>query len=385
MDSARSTANDDDAAQRPILAMRAAQSIAFEIEHTTAPVFDGANAALRSALAGRPALLVVDERLWPAHGRAITRYADAHLHCAGIVQLAGDETTKSFEAVTALCATAIERALPRNGAFVAVGGGTILDAVGFAASIYRRGVAYVRVPTTLVGMIDVGVGIKQAVNFGGKKNVIGSFYPPLRTLNDITFLAGLPRRELACGIAEAIKIAVLCDRTLFALIEDHAGELVDSGFVSPRSAGTALLVRAEAAMIAQLAPNLYETSLCRTVDFGHSFSPLIETSTGYAVAHGEAVALDMLISTAIAVARTLCPPNVVDRLATLYRRIGLPVAHPALSPLLLERALSDARLHRGGALNLVVPTGIGSADFLQAVSYSELVAALHAIAALPPA
>jgi len=359
------------------LALSTSRAVSFEIEHTRAAVFDLTNQCLASAIDGAPAFIIVDEELWPVYGAAIERYAQTVLDCRRVMCVPGNEATKSLSRVEALCDAAVELHLPRHGVFIAVGGGTILDAVGFAASIYRRGVAYLRIPTTLIGMIDVGVGIKQAINFGRKKNVLGSFYPPLRTINDVRFLNSLPARQLACGIAEAIKVALICDARLFESLEEHAVTLIASGFSQPKDAATDILMRSEIAMMKQLQSDLYESKLKRLVDFGHSFSPVIETSTNYAVAHGEAVALDILLSTAIAARRAMCAPDLISRLARLYAKVGLPTSHPSMSPLLMERALIDARAHRGGALNLVVPTGIGSAAFLQDVNYDEIASALE--------
>jgi 3-dehydroquinate synthetase len=369
------------AADRCVLSMSVSKTVSYEVEHTQRPVFDVSNDALFAAVGGVPILLVIDEHLWPSHGAHIERYAHTRLDTLGICRIHGTEATKTLDSVVELCGRALELGLPRHGAFVAVGGGTILDAVGFAASIYRRGVDYIRVPTTLIGMIDVGVGIKQGVNFRHKKNLLGSFYPPRRTINDVRFLSTLPARQLACGLAEALKIGLAYDGPLFELIEEHGRELLHSAFRSPPPAASEVLLRAELAMMEQLALNLYEADLRRLVDFGHSFSPIIETTTNYAVPHGHAVALDMLLSTAIGVGRTLCDAQVLPRLIQLYAHIGLPMMHVTMSPLLMERALADIRLHRGGALNLVVPTGIGSATFLQDVSYDEISQALQAISA----
>ncbi len=364
-----------------ILSMSASKTVAYEIEHTRAPIFDLCDNTLADAVEGRPVFIVIDERLWAAHGSQVESYAQSRLHCLGVIRLPGSEATKSLDAVAALCNAAIEKHLPRHGAFIAVGGGTILDMVGFVASIYRRGIAYVRVPTTLIGMIDVGVGIKQAINFKHKKNVLGSFYPPLCTINDVRFLWQLPRRELACGMAEALKIFLLCDAPAFELLEEHALELMESRLRSPEPVAETFLLRAQIAMMEQLSTNLFEHELQRLVDFGHSFSPIIETMSDYAVAHGEAVALDMLVSTAIAVGRKLCDASLMSRLIRLYGIIGLPTTHPLLSPLLMERALVETRAHRGGVTNLVVPAGLGAAHFLQDVSYDEIALALRSIAA----
>jgi 3-dehydroquinate synthetase len=362
------------------LSLSASRTIAYTVEHTTAPVFDLANPTLAKAIDGAPVILVVDEVLWPAYESHIEHYAQSWLDCSAIIRPTGSEATKSFEEVATLCSGAFDVGLPRHGVFVAVGGGTILDAVGFAASVYRRGIGYIRVPTTLIGMIDVGVGIKQAINFSDKKNALGSFYAPRCTINDRRFLWHLPRRELACGFAEVLKMGLICDAVLFDLLEEHGAVLLESGFRDPEAVATEVLLRAEVAMMIELEPNLFETELRRVVDFGHSFSPKIETESDYAVPHGEAVALDMMLSTVIAVGRGLASADLVDRVQRLYRRIGLPTMHDSMSPLLMEEALVDTRAHRGGALNLVVPTTVGSAEFLQDVGYEEIAVALRFIA-----
>jgi 3-dehydroquinate synthase len=269
--------------------------------------------------------------------------------------------------------------MPRDGAFVAVGGGTIMDVVGFAASIFRRGIGYVRVPTTLIGMIDVGVGIKQAVNVDRHKNVIGSFYAPLGTINDQAFLATLPQRHLACGISEAIKIALVSDKRLFDLLEDHAANLIENGFQRPALVTREILFRSEAAMIEQLSSNLYEVQRRRLVDFGHTFSPLIEGASDYEVPHGEAVAMDMLLSSAIGVRVGLVPPWLPLRLARLLRSVGLPLEHPAMTIEAMVSALEGARLNRNGKVNLVVPTAIGEGAFLEDVGAADVVSALAAV------
>ncbi len=175
-------------------------------------------------------------------------------------------------------------------------------------------------------------------------------------------------------------MGLICDAALFDLLETSGAELIASGFRSPEPAASDVLMRAEVTMMRELSANLYEHELARLVDFGHSFSPVIEVASNFEVAHGEAVALDMLLATAIAAGRALCDDSLVVRLIRLYRNIELPVTHATMSPLLMERALTDARAHRGGALNLVVPAGIGSARFLQDVAYDEIVRALDVIA-----
>jgi 3-dehydroquinate synthase len=260
-----------------------------------------------------------------------------------------------------------------------VGGGVVLDVSGFAASIFRRGVGYLRIPTTLVGQIDVSVGVKQGVNSGRFKNVLGTFYPPLASINDTCFLKTLSATHIAAGFAEIIKMAVIADSALLSLVELHGAELLESRFQSPRPAAEAIMRRAETSMLRELEGNLFETNLQRLVDFGHTFSAAIESDSRYLIPHGHAVALDMLMSTGIAVGRGLCPPAVLDRLIRLYRIVQLPITQSICSADRLHDSLDDIRAHRGGALNLVVPRNVGQPMFLQEVSIDELQGALQVL------
>ena len=360
----------------PTLAMAASHDVAYEVHHTAGRVFDLADSLLADVVGSRPVLAVVDETVWELCGDTIRAYLDQRLDNRGVIVVPGTESIKSLTFAATLCHNAFDARIPRDGAFLAIGGGTILDVVGFAASIFRRGINYVRVPTTLIGMIDVSVGIKQAVNVGRHKNIIGSFYAPLSSINDQAFLETLPRRHLACGVSEAIKIALVCDAQLFGLLEQHAPAMIASGFQRPHWAAQEVLRRSEAAMIAQLAPNLHEADRRRLVDFGHTFSPAIESSSDYEVPHGEAVAMDMLLSSIIGTRSGSVPPWLPSRLARLLRAAGLPLTHPSMTPEIMSRAMDDARLHRAAKLNLVVPAALGRGAFVQRVEHADLV---HAI------
>src|SRR5205085_9871341 len=136
------------------------------------------------------------------------------------------EETKSMELVHSVCAEAFSHGLNRRGLLIAFGGGVCSDIVTLSASLIRRGIGHVRVPTTLIGQIDAGIGLKGAVNFCGKKSFLGCFHPPEQVLIDPAFLQSVPRRCLVSGLAEAIKMGIARDPQLFELIEARAFDLV---------------------------------------------------------------------------------------------------------------------------------------------------------------
>lgn len=361
---------------RPTLGVRATRDVEYHIGHVDRPVFDLDEPALAQLVGSRPAMLFVDRNVGETYGGEIAAYAARHLNCLSISSVEGMEEAKTWAQVEDVCARIVDVGLRRDGVIVAVGGGTTLDVTGLAASLYRRGVRFVRIPTTLIGMVDVCVGIKQGANFASKKNVVGAFHAPFGGINDLRFLKTLPRRYLASGVSEIIKMALIRDPFLFELLEAHAERLVSSHFQTPSRTAEQVVVRAELAMMAELQPNLYEQDLRRFVDFGHSFSPWLEKASDFSIHHGEAVGLDMMMCTAIAVRRGRCADSVLHRLARLYRAAGIPISHPISAAEPLVASLEDVRLHRGGDLNLVVPTAVGAPEFVQEIDVDELTVAL---------
>jgi 3-dehydroquinate synthetase/mannose-6-phosphate isomerase-like protein (cupin superfamily) len=358
--------------ENSVLHMRATRPVHYRVVHPVKPVFDLDESALADFVQARPVLLVVDANVYKLFGEQIDSYFKQRLHSVGKVLIDADGRRKEWPQVERVCEAAVRHSLPRHGLIVGVGGGTTLDMAGMAASLFRRGVGYLRIPTTLVGIVDVGVGVKQGINFGKNKNILGAFYPPVGAMNDLRFLQTLSQQEISCGIAEIIKLGVVCNSGLFELLEAHGPRLLSSRFQAPAKAAYEVAIRAEELMMQQLQPNLFDEEMCRLVDFGHTFSPSIETASNYRIPHGEAVAVDMLMSTIIAVERGICDPDVLIRLMRLYQAVSLPMTQCVCSAKDFLESIRQTRLHRGGNLNLVVPTRIGSACFIQNVQAAEL-------------
>ncbi|MEU3527334.1 sedoheptulose 7-phosphate cyclase [Streptomyces sp. NPDC038707] len=298
------------------------------------------------------------------------------------------EHHKTLAAAERVCALAKADGLDRHGVMLAVGGGIVADVVGFAASIYARGIRYIKVNTTLVGQVDVGVGVKTGVNALRTKNMFGAYHPAHASLNDPAFLATLPHREIRCGLAEIVKMAVILDEDLFRALERHPHV-----FRRPDGEGrpehgeleTYVLRTSMRLMMEELCPNLREHELARLVDFGHTFSPVVETAGDHRLEHGEAVAVDMALSAHLARLLGLADDETCDRVVRLLRRIGLPVFDPGTCTAeLMTQALHASWQRRGRKLHLVVPTGIGKAAFVEEltdVPADVLAAALKALAA----
>jgi 3-dehydroquinate synthetase len=355
--------------------------ITYDVINIRGHVFDPHDLTLASALEDRPTFIVVDQNVLRLYGSALRRYAASNLRCFGISSLVAHETTKTLSSVGDICARANAAGIPREGVLLAVGGGVALDQAGCAAALYRRGIRFARIPTTLTGIVDVGVGIKQGVNAEGRKNLLGVFHPAYVNVCDLAFLESSPPRSIACGLAEIAKIAIVCDGPLFELLERDGASLLSSNFQTQPIAEI-VVARAQQAMMDQLSDNLYEETFARLVDFGHTFSPLLESQSRYEIAHGEAVSVDMVLSAAIALELGLCDAASFVRIVSMMRSFGTPVRDAALDENLGMDALAYARAHRGGALHLVVPCGIGTATFVQDVGREVLRAALARVNAL---
>ena len=260
----------------------------------------------------------------------------------------------------------MEVGLDRKGLLIGIGGGVCLDIVTVAASWIRRGVGHIRVPTTLIGQIDAGIGIKGAVNFGGKKNYLGCFYAPETVLVTPSFLSTLTRNHISEGFAEIIKIALVRDAWLFELVEKLGPELLLSKFSECQHGGKEVLWRSILGMLSELEPNIYEDqSYERLVDFGHTFSPGLEAASSFEITHGEAVSVDIAVSTVLSTRIGLLSADLRDRILSLLITLELPVWTDLLTAERCEHGLRDCALHRGGRPNLVLPTAIGQAVFVK--------------------
>jgi 3-dehydroquinate synthetase len=325
--------------------------------------------------------VVVDSNVDLLYGEAIRAYFEHHGVDHTIVVVQADETVKDF-ATAARIAEELDRfgIARRREPLVVVGGGVLMDIVGLVASLYRRGTPFIRVPTTLVGFVDAGVGVKTGVNFNGHKNRLGTYTPADLTLLDRSFLSTVDRRHIANGVAEILKIALVKDFRLFGLLEEHGRLLLDEKFQGRTRIGdeaaVAVLHAAIHGMLEELQPNLWEIDLERRVDYGHTFSPTVEMRALPAMLHGEAVSVDMALTTIVAYRRGLLTRAERDRVLTVMSALELSVWHPVLERDLLVHALEDTVRHRDGQQRLPLPVGIGDVTFVNDVTAAEIESAV---------
>ncbi len=327
--------------------------------------------------------VVVDSNVDLLYGRTIRSYFEHHDVEYELFVVQADETNKDLSTVAQIVEALNKFSITRRGdPVIVIGGGVLMDIAGLAASLYRRGTPFLRVPTTLIGLIDAGVGAKTGVNFRGHKNRLGTYAPAELTLLDRSFLATVDRRHISSGLAEILKIALIKDLALFRMLEMHGSLLLNEKFQGHTptgdSAAVAVLRIATNGMLQELQPNLWETELERCVDYGHTFSPTLEMRALPALLHGEAVCLDMALTTVIANRRGLLSDEERDRVLAVMSALGLPRWDPVLEPEVLVQALEDTVRHRDGKQRLPLPVGIGDVIFVNDVTEEEIAAAAAA-------
>ncbi|MCJ1442734.1 MAG: hypothetical protein MMC23_003231 [Stictis urceolatum] len=314
-------------------------------------------------------LVLVDDNL-SGHVNDIKDYFKGHEDAIGdylIFPMQVSSKGKDVDSTLNVVDAAIALKMSRHDIMLVVGGGTLMDIVGFAASIFKGGIPYVRIPTTLLGMIDAGVGVKVGVNFKNHKSLVGRYYAPVACLNDPeTFLDALSQRDFTCGVAEAIKMALVRSPRLFEVIEKHHRDIRDNKYTHE------LIHISIRTMLEELQPNLLEHDLRRLVDFGHEFGHIVESLAEHEIPHGECVAIGMSISSFLAHLNGILSQPELERILNCILDSGLPIytaEHDCCNADVLWRKIStEGTEHKDGMLWLAIPEAIGQGSFLDHIS-----------------
>ncbi|HET6569796.1 MAG TPA: 3-dehydroquinate synthase [Rhodothermales bacterium] len=318
-------------------------------------------------------LFAVDSGVLTHHPDLLDRiraYADAH---ADVVELAGEplvmpggESSKNDPRLIERIHRAVnDERIDRHSYVVAVGGGAVLDAVGYAAATAHRGIRLIRVPTTVLSQNDSAVGVKNSVNAFGKKNFLGTFAPPFAVLNDFSFLTTLDDRDWRSGISEAVKVALIKDASFFSDLERDAAALVQRDMEAMQR----LIYRCAELHLQHIATSgdPFELGSSRPLDFGHWSAHRLEQLTGYELRHGEAVATGIALDTAYSYLQGRLSDTEMERVLSVLEGVGFRLFVPEMlehlgepdHPRSLFRGLQEFREHLGGELTVMLLDGIG--------------------------
>lgn len=333
--------------------------------------------------AGRARIQIwIDRAVADANGHILPSLANrirehaAQLELVAPIQsIDGGEQIKNDEETVNHIFRSIDRdGLDRRSYMVAIGGGAVLDAVGYAAAIAHRGIRLIRFPTTTLAQADSGVGVKNAINAFGKKNWKGTFAVPWGVVNDQSLIAHLPDRDFRAGFSEAVKVALLKSPSAFRFLCQHASDIA-------RRDWTAVMPAIRSSVLMHLhhithGGDPFEMQEARPLDFGHWSAHKLEQLTGYHLRHGEAVsigvALDVLYSHQVHGLERSDALSAVQALLDL----GLPIYDQHLESQQIFDGLEEFRQHLGGRLTLTMLRSVGSAISVHEVDIAAMSSAI---------
>lgn len=283
------------------------------------------------------------------------------------------EKAKNWDHVAAVLERGFELGLARDSTIVGLGGGIVCDMTAFAASVYMRGSKLVLLPTTLLGMVDAAFGGKNGINFGGYKNMVGTFYPAHEVRVCPGFLATLPEKEYICGLAEVIKHAYLGDEALYKkLTADKVRVLSRDASVLGDLVWESLLVKAR-----HVEADLRETGIRAHLNLGHTFGHALEAVAGFEWSHGEAVAWGMVRAVLLSSRLGHCSPSYASEVRALIESYGYRTKAPDAPIDALIKAMLMDKKKKGGAVRFVLQRGFGD-TFQSPVDEKDLRAVLTA-------
>ncbi len=360
----------------------------------TSGLFKPENPTFRDTLQGRDAgklhrfVCIVDDGVaeaCPTLLEDIQTYVGTHskqiqLARAPVVVPGGESVKNDDELREHLHQIVVDTRLDRHAYVVAIGGGALLDTVGFVAATAHRGIRHVRIPTTVLAQNDSGVGVKNGVNRYGQKNYLGTFAPPYAVLNDYDFIQALPDRDKISGMAEAVKVALIRDQCFFDWLEKHHSKLANFD----ADAMQYMIRRCAELHMHQIGHggDPFETGSARPLDFGHWAAHRLETLTRYNLRHGEAVAIGLALDSRYSVLANHLSAGADERICRLLKRLGFNLWDDALlskneaNNWNILQGLSDFKEHLGGELCITLLSDIGTGVEVHQMDESRILNAI---------
>ncbi|MDX9871586.1 MAG: 3-dehydroquinate synthase [Clostridia bacterium] len=334
--------------------------------------------ALSGANGGQDLFLISDSNVFPLYGEKLLRLLSGKAcNVYQYIMPAGEEA-KSWETASALLTKMLEANLSRQAQVIALGGGVVGDMAGFAAALYRRGISFYQIPTTLLAQVDSSVGGKVAVNHPLGKNMLGTFYQPRAVWADLSLLESLPLPEWRAGLAEVIKYGCIWDASFFEFLEENADKVLErSPEVLPFVIERCCRIKAEI-----VGRDERDEGLRNILNFGHTVGHALESATQYKTyRHGEAVAVGMLAAFMLARTLKMTDDQTVERLRKLLHTWGLPCTVPAR---LLDTAAAQLIYDKKASaheLVFILPERLGQAVIKKGVTLKEAKDAMRRISA----
>jgi 3-dehydroquinate synthase len=301
-------------------------------------------------------VIITDKNVWRIHGKKFPP--------CRVIRISPGEKAKTLDTVRNIYEEFLEFEVDRSSLIVGIGGGVVCDIAGFAASTFLRGIRFGFVSSTLLSQVDASVGGKNGVNLGGYKNIIGVFNQPEFVICDLSLLSTLPERELLNGFAEIIKHAAICDKKLFAFLEDNHKKALSLD----RNVIRKLVYDSVKIKSGIVSRDENEKGERKKLNFGHTFGHAFEKNLG--IHHGEAISAGMIIASRLSVKKGLLKEEEFKRLKKLIKLFGLPVELPGDRIKVIDAIRKDKK-RENSSLHFVLLSGIGSA-VVKEIPISEL-------------
>jgi len=346
--------------------------------HFTQGLFNPENTLFRDVLSqdeaenARKVFFVIDSGVANAHPdllTAIQTYFRTHatdLTLTGEITVipGGEQCKNQPELVQQLLEAVNTYGIDRHSYLAAIGGGAVLDMVGYVASVAHRGIRHIRIPTTVLSQDDSGIGVKNSVNLFNKKNFLGNFAPPFVVLNDFDFLTTLEDRDWRAGISEAIKVALIKDEKFFGFIQENAEKLAQRDMAAMQY----LIYRCAQMHMQHIAGgDPFEQGSSRPLDFGHWSAHKLEQLSNYQIRHGEAVAMGIALDSVYSHLKGMISAGELEEILTVIQTLGFALYAPEMvhhleevtHPDSLLHGMQEFREHLGGKLTIMLLAGIG--------------------------
>jgi 3-dehydroquinate synthase len=307
-----------------------------------------------AALAGGARLPVISDRhVFDLYGGML-----AEIVAPEPILVPEGEAAKDWSTLATITSGLARLNIKRGTPIVALGGGSVGDVAGLAASLFKRGCPIIHLPTTLLAQADSAIGGKTAIDADGQKNLVGTFHHPLLVVADPSLLETLDARQMRSGYAEVVKYGLIDDPRFFAWCEANGQALLD-GDSAARQSAIQHCVRAKARFVAADPDDLSGTRAL--LNFGHTFGHAIEAVAGHSILHGEAVAAGMALAFRFSAELGLCPQEDVDRVESHLRSVGLPASLGSSPPDDVLQAMAADKKATSGGMTLILARGIGDA------------------------
>jgi len=360
--------------------------------HFTEGLFDGKNPLFKNTIQqykDEPVklLFVIDNGVAKAHLELLNNitsycsmYQDNLVHTKSLVVQGGEACKNDETYVNDILEAINAHAICRHSFVIVIGGGAVIDMAGYAAAIGHRGVKLIRIPTTVLSQNDSAVGVKNSINYFGKKNFVGTFAPPYAIINDTDFLKTLEQRDWIAGIAEALKVALIKDAVFFEYIEKNAQKLADRDM----EAMNYTIYRCAEMHMHHIAKggDPFESGSSRPLDFGHWAAHKLEHITDYTVRHGEAVAKGIVLDVTYAHLIGLIDEQELNRIVTVFQNIGFDLSFPITTEKetdQLLKGIQEFREHLGGKLTITLISEIGKKHDVHQIDEKMMKKALNLV------